>query len=496
MKYLCVPREVTLADLKAKESSWSAGMYQRVEIPTSKTRFVRELLHGYDKGGDPGSLHYLRHSTHYFIRTKALQSHSYLISSKGDAITPISPRVFKDMALSDGDILLSKDSNVGECAMVDGDSWRNHTLSGGVVRLRPLVNRHYLFAFLKHPLFVAELRAKVPRGATIAHANELWLDCRIPFPAQRDADQVVAYVAALAEAIMDKEKAIRTRDAEILRQIDAELSANQTSSGPFLYEFPSTNDVRMLGRLDAAIYSYECKSKVARITSYRRGSMTPTAAKFTVTPGPSLEMKLLQTRIDSDVPKSGFYKLLIPANISEYGTMDVVTWLGTARKLPLLRAGDILFGEAGFHKGRSIVLIDEPERATTNAHGLYARRGDGDLNKSIFFRCIFNWYRSQRLIDLMAVGGSGGHFSPNYFDFVRIPNFPQDLQKKIARLYHNSAPHPGRRPTLANFVAWHREWNENLGIWELDREMKVLQQTLASVQEEIIDGRIVQLPFG
>lgn len=493
MKHLRVPREIALADLKTKSYSWSAGMYRRVEIPTRHTRTIRELITGYDKGSDPGSIYYMEKSTHYFIRTKSLKAHSYLISSKGGAITPINPRVFEDMALTDGDILLSKDSNVGECAIVDGTTWRNYTLSGGIVRLRPSINRHYLFAFLKHVLFKTELLSMVPRGATIAHANELWLDCRIPFPSQRDADDVIAYVAALTEAVVEKEKAIRVRSDEILASVETELTANQTSS--FCYEHPTRDEIARLGRFDAAIYGYEYKTKIARILNYRRGYRTPSAAGFTIIPGPSLEIKLLLTRLDSETPKPGFYQLLIPANISEYGTMDAITWLGTARELPLLHAGDILFGEAGFHKGRSIVLIDEPERATTNAHGLYARRNDGDLAQSIFFRCIFNWYRSQRLIDLMAVGGSGGHFSPDYFDFVLIPKFPGALQDKIVRLYHNSVPPPEHKATLANFVAWHREWNKNLGIWELDREMKTLQQTLAAVQEEIIEGRTVKVPF-
>ena len=493
MNHLRVPREITLGQLKAKDASWSAGMYRRVEIPTSHTRLVRELIAGYDKGSDPGSIYYLEKSTHYFIRTKSLQAHSYLISSKGGAITPLNPRVFEDMALTDGDILLSKDSNVGECAMVDGDGWRNHTLSGGIVRLRPSINRHYLFAFLKHELFKTELLAMVPRGATIAHANDLWLDCRIPFPAQRDADEVISYVAALTEAIVEKERAIRARNDEIHIQINAELTANQV--GTFLYEHPRRDEIERLGRFDAAIYSYEYKEKIARIQKYRRGHRTPSAAGFTVTPGPSLEIKILQTRLDSETPKPGFYQLLIPANISECGTMDAITWLGTARELPLLHAGDILFGEAGFHKGRSIVLIDEPKRATTNAHGLYARRSDGDLEQSIFFRCIFNWYRSERLIDLMAVGGSGGHFSPEYFEFVLIPNFPEPLQHQIARLYHNSGAPPARKITLANFVGWHREWNEGLGIWELDCELKALQRILTDVQEQIIEGRAVKLPF-
>jgi type I restriction enzyme S subunit len=493
MQYLRVPRQITLVDLRKDDTSWSAGMYRRVEIPTSCTRRVGDLITGYDKGSDPGSLYYLEKSTHYLIRTKSLQAHSYLISSKGGAIAPLNPRVFEDMALSDGDILLSKDSNVGECAMVDGDAWRNYTLSGGIVRLQPSINRNYLFAFLKHQLFKTELLSKVPRGATIAHANELWLECRVPFPDQGDGDDVIAYVAVLTRAIVEKEIAIRARNDEIYAQIEAELTANQT--GRCRYEYPMREEIARLGRFDAAIYGREYKSKISRIQNYRRGYRTPSAAGFIITPGPSLEIKLLQTRLDSETPKSGFYELLIPANISEYGTMDAVTWLGTARKLPLLHAGDILFGEAGFHKGRSIVLIDEPERATTNAHGLYSRRSDGDLAQSIFFRCIFNWYRSQRLIDLMAVGGSGGHFSPEYFDFVLIPRFPESLQHQIVRLYHNHSAPPARKATLANFLAWHRDWNGGLGIWELDSELKALQRTLTEVQEHIIEGRTVKLPF-
>jgi hypothetical protein len=95
----------------------------------------------------------------------------------------------------------------------------------------------------------------------------------------------------------------------------------------------------------------------------------------------------------------------------------------------------------------------------------------------------------------MAVGGSGGHFSPEYFDFVLIPQFPGYLQRTIVRLYHNAAPSPKRQRTLGNFVAWHREWNEDLGICELDREMKKLQATVAEVQEQIIEGRAVKLPY-
>jgi hypothetical protein len=494
MQYLRVPRTIMSFDVLSQGLSWSPSMYRRVEIPASNTKTVGELLHGWDKGGDPGSLFYLQRSTHYLIRTKALQEHSTLIYPKGDAITPLNPRVFESPDLSDGDILLSKDSNIGECAMVDGDRWKNHAISGGIVRLRPKIDRFYLFAFLKHKVFREELYSMVPRGATIAHANTLWLDCKVPFPNQPDAEFVERYVAALMEVIVNKERAIRDRNEAILKTIGGELAVGQSKS-VFSYAYPVLSEVRDRARLDAAIYSNEFKSKMWLMTNYSRGYHTPTAAGFTVTPGPSLEIKILRTRIDSETSKPGFYTLLIPANISEYGTMSKVIWLGTGKKLPLLKQGDILFGEAGFGKGRTIVLIDGMERATTNAHGLYARRMDGNLTESIFFRCIFHWYRSMRLIDLMAVGGSGGHFSPEYFDSLLIPSFPGALKDQIVELYHSPASGTAKPPTLTGFVAYHQARNDALGIWELDHEMRALQLELYGVQELIIQGKTVRVPL-
>lgn len=457
---------------------------------------VRDLLNKtspYDKGGDPGSRWYMRSSPKQMLRTKALQTHSTLIYPKGDAIVPINPRVFQDLGLKEGDILLSKDSNVGEVAIVDAANWRDHSLSGGLVRLNVDNDPYYLFAFLKHEIFREQLSVSVPRGATIKHANELWLDCLIPFPQQENAEIITRYVSSLMRAIIDKEVAIRQRSEAIDGEISSELMRGQKPT-PFVHTMPSVAEIRAVGRFDAAIYDQEYRSKIWLVENYSGGFSTPKTEGFVVTPGPSLEIKILKTRLDSSTPKKGFYTLLLPMNISVYGTMSVLTYLGTSKPLPNLRQGDVLFGEAGFQKGRSIVLVEGIDNCTTNAHGLYARRKDGDLTKSIFFRCVFNWYRSQRLIDLMAVGGSGGHFSPEYFELIRIPSFPQALQEKIAKLYHSDCPPPAETPTLDTFRDWHKRWNDCLGIWELDRELKNLWRDLRATQEEILGGRVAEVP--
>ncbi len=501
MHYLRVPSAITSVDVLARGFSWSPSMYRHVDIPNHRTRPMSDLLATWCNGKEVGSLAHVRKSQYRLIRTKAIQAGSTLSQFKGEAVGYITPWAYHDAvakvpdrAVQDGDIIYARGGNVGEVAIAEGCG--QAIPSSHMLRIVLKENKWYVFAFMKHDICKLQQRTN-QTGAIKALDNfkiEQLLTCRVPFPNQPDAGRVECYVAALTEAIVDKERAIRDRNDAILDAINTELTARQGKAA-FSYTYPDLKEVRNRARFDAAIYSHEYKSKMWLVTNYARGCRTPTAAGFTVTPGPSLEIKILRTRIDSDIPKPGFYKLLIPANISEYGTMSKDTWLGTAKKLPLLKQGDVLFGEAGFGKGRTIVLIDAIDNATTNAHGLYARRTDGDLAESIFFRCIFHWYRNMRLIDLMAVGGSGGHFSPEYFDSLLIPRFPDTVKTMIVGLYHSPASAPPKTPGLAGFVEYQRLRNATLGIWQLDGEMKALQAELVAVQELIIQGKAVKVPL-
>src|SRR5439155_2657889 len=138
------------------------------------------------------------------------------------------------------------------------------------------------------------------------HAKTLWLDCLIPFPNQEDADRVICYVSTLMQAIVEKERTIRQRSDTIHHLIQDELGSNQKAR-LFQFEHPYLSEIRASGRLDSAIYDLEYKSKIWLIKNYERGSGTPEEEGFKVTPGPSLEIKLLGTRIGSDTYKPGFY---------------------------------------------------------------------------------------------------------------------------------------------------------------------------------------------
>lgn len=485
-----IPTSIGYDEVVKTECSFSPLMYKKIRISSDNTKEVGDLLvktKKYIKGNEPGSQWYMKKSNRHLIRTKALQDFSYIVYPKGDAIIPLNPKVFTGMKLQKGDILLSKDSNVGETAIIIENS-DVYDYSGGIVKLnlKEEYDPYYVFACLKHPTFKEQLLALCPKGATIKHAGERWMNCRIAFPQQKDSDQVIKFISTATRLIAECENMVAKKSSLIIDIIDKELGYTGETAQ---YEYPNYLEIKKEGRLDAAIFGEEYKKKISFVLNYKGGFCTPKEYGFNVIPGPSLEIKLLKTRIDSDEYIPGFYMLLLPTNISEYGTINKVQYLGTKKKLPELKRGDVLFGEAGFHKGRSTVLVDEIDNCTTNAHGLYARSEKVDIKKSCYFRCIFDWYRNKHLIDLMAVGGSGGHFSPDYFDYIRIPKFPKSIVDKLTSEYLSE----DKMDSLNTLNAINAVDLSKLGIYQLDCISKNLKNEVDNMISKIICGEKVVL---
>ena len=98
----------------------SAGMYGGFNGSYPHSELITWFLESKpgERGEDPGSAAMMRKSGTFLVRTKALQDHSHLTYPQGDAIAPLNPK-FASLRLRAGDILVSKDSNVGEAAVVD-----------------------------------------------------------------------------------------------------------------------------------------------------------------------------------------------------------------------------------------------------------------------------------------------------------------------------------------------------------------------------------------
>lgn len=490
-----MPSQISLSQIETKDYSWSPSMYRQTIIANKNVVLLRDLLdkeNPFDKGNEPGSMWYLHNSSNYLIRTKALQEYSCLLYPKGNSIVPINPRVFVDFKLAAEDILLSKDSNVGEVAIVDGDNWSNYMFSGGIVRLHPSFDRYYIYSFLKHPLFKVQLISMTSRGSTITHAKSLWLDCLIPFPNQPDSDKVVSYVSALMRAIVAKEIAIKKRHEAILLEINKELLTKQTGNS-FSYAFPTNRDIGLTSRLDTGLYNEDFKKYKHLVDSYEKGSTCLSKMGIESRRGPNLAVSVIGKSLYSDEPKQNWYQLIRPTNISEYGTLTNKEWLGNKKELLTVNPKDLILGCEGFEKGRSIVIVEGIEKCTTNFHGTVLFSQNAELWEIIFVRCFLAYLREHGIIDWVGVGGSGGHMSPEYFDYLPFPNFPDAKKKEIAKLYYNESPPPSDKLTNDNFVEWHNQWNSTLGIYQLDRELEKLHTILLKVQKAIIEGTTVEV---
>ena len=244
-KYIKTPVTITYDEVKNNNYSLSAQQYKTLLIKNNNLLEVRDFLtrelKRSDLGKEVGSINYIDKSTKYFLRTKALQKHSFLPEINSETAKPILPKVFEQMNLKEGDLIISKDSNIGEIIILDKD-YPDYMLSGALYKLPVNQNlKYYLLSFIKHDIFREQLDILVPSGATIRHAKTLFLDCKIPIP-NDNTEKIIKYVSLLTQAIINKEKEIRKKHKKILNKIETELFSNQKPN-KFYFSYPKINDV-------------------------------------------------------------------------------------------------------------------------------------------------------------------------------------------------------------------------------------------------------------
>ena len=133
--------------------------------------------------------------------------------------------------------------------------------------------------------------------------------------------------------------------------------------------------------------------------------------------------------------------VITPTNITEYGTVEEVSYIGTKKKLVKIDGGDIIFG--GEATRRLFIHCDKVENVVTNYHGIKIYNKKASLPDSIFIWAFLSYWKEEGILDDIAVGGQGGHLAPEYFNYLLIPNFRKEIKLKISELYHNSKGNQG-----------------------------------------------------
>ncbi len=497
MRYTAVPTEISSSEIRRKGLSFSSAQYKRVIIPNTSFIQVRDFLSRklkrIDLGFEIGSINYLDKSHKFFFRTKGLKNHSFLPDINSESAIPMNPKAFINQNLKEGDLIISKDSNIGEIIILDKD-YPDLMLSGALYKLPVKKWKYYLLAFIKHDFFREQLDYMVPKGAIIRHAKTMFLDCKIPLP-NNNQDLVIRYVEELVKTAINTEKEICKQHNYIFELINNELLKNQKPNR-YKYKFPTIVELRNAGRIDTNLFTQYFKSQEFLIKNYLHGYSFINALDFEISRGQNLQVSTIGKSIYSKEYFSNFYTLMLPKHLSKFGTIDEVEYLGNRETLKTLIKGDVIFGAEGFEKGRSIVILSEKSKTITNIHGITLHHRQGNLVLSIYVKCFLDYLRTIGLIDLYAVGGNGGSLAMKYWDVIPFPNFPDSKKEEISKLYYNpNAKFNNNNITVENFVNQDNIFNCIAGINELDQSLKKIKKKTDKVLDQIVNNKTVEIDF-
>ena len=356
---------IHLSDMLASNSSFAPSNYAKTPNINRAAKPLRYYLDDppYYQGIEPGSVAYVKNSKVNFVRNSCLDTRCYgIIPSK---MLCLNPRYdFRNM-INEHDILLCKDANIGDsCLFVPPAPGAVYLFSSGVTRLnfRSEALKYYCFAFLKDDYFLQQLDCMTPRGSTIRHAGERFLDCLIPLPPLQ-SEWVLPLMNSLVKNMAYSEYLCDVKTNATNAQIDTELMVH-----PSTYVHPVLSRLSSTTRLDAGIYSADVQSLFINIDKYRDGSCGLKDFGFVLKRGPNLAKRDLGRSLFIQVFKKNFNVLVYPSDISDSGYILQSTFIGARNPVWFLGVADILFAAEGT-VGKTFTVCDEWIRFTTNFHG-------------------------------------------------------------------------------------------------------------------------------
>ena len=490
MHYVSIPQEIAYSKIKEKNNCLAPSKYKDF-WPNQSVNYVplSQLIHS---SSNRVKLH--KRSKYKYYEIGDINVHTGLVDGNEHygyfipGSTPI--HVLKD------DILVSTVRTYRRgIGIVTDENTPDLICSPAIYVIRSVENyisKEYLLAVLRSDIFIEQMQSFQNRGMYPRFDTDAVKHILIPIP---KISKIMEYVSALQRSLINKEMEIRKKHCQIHNIINRELNQNQLPN-KFHYEYPCLSNIKSNSRIDAGFHGKEHKRLTFPILNYSNGYETLDKQGLSLLPGPSLEIKLLGTRIDSDVPLPGFYRLITPKQIQNYGTITHYEYIGTPRYIAPIQYGDILFGESG--TGRTMVYLEKDAYTINNAHAhvLRPKEGECSIEKAITIRSLLQYYKEIGITDHLTVGGSGGHLSPSYFDRVYIPEFSEPVQNKIATLYHNSTVALDTQELNSeSFLHLDAEFDNIAGITELARASRKIKQHINTVLDQIVNNKEVAIDF-
>lgn len=431
-----------------------------------------------DLGKEIGSINYVKKSSCYFIKTKALQEYSFLPIFNGESTECVLPSSFtNDDNLKAGDIIISKDSNIGETVILDKD-YPEYMLSGALYKL-PLKNwqKYYILAFMKHPYFKQQLDRMVPKGATLKHAGTKFLDCKIPFPGF-NKDTIINYVSSITKRIIDIEIEIKRRNCHIDEVIDYELNNNQSIAYDYKYKHATYSTIKSKSRLDTGIYSDSFQHISFIINNYLGGAfcLDPDNLKSGSTPKVRI--------IDSSQQKGGF-RWITPTHCSDIGYIQTYESIAMPTRNNIESDATLLInrtsrGGKGEYVGIATFYDFKTYGKGHHNQGIYRIIGY-DRKMLVFITCFMNTAMMRKYCSALCVGSKMKEIKSEQFLSIPIPKFPDKILDSVYDLFYSDDFDNSVESILSTRL-------DKLGLFNLSTAKETLTHHLNSLLDKIIKG--------
>lgn len=418
-----IPEQISF-NCAISKGSLSPTNYQEFDLINKNKKKLRQLLNGeVIKGKEVGSQAYLKNSTKHFIRTKALQQEYMLINKETESAVPINPKFFIDYGIKKGDVLISKDSNIGEVIYIDEDL-PNYSISAGINILRFNEHKYYILAFLKNDFFKKQLEILIPKGATIKHAKDKYLECYIPFPRN---EEIIEKVSQLVKNWIYKEKKIRSSVGLIDEILEAEIfhnsgSKRNTTSGT------TYNDLISVKRFDTGLYSKDYKDIIQSIKSYPGGHFIIPPDKFKSGSTPK-----------ERVFGKGSKRWVTPSIVSKYGFMinheTIICERQNIKKNCVLTVNRTSKESLGEFVGISIFYDFVQNGQGHHNQGMYRIENYPD-DKLKLISILLNSKKYRKLCGYASMGSKMKEMKIKDFSSIPFPIFDDNINNKLISNYN------------------------------------------------------------
>ncbi len=470
----------TFKSIKGKDCLLSSSLHKQINVANENYLPLRSLLsrelNRNDLGKEVGSINYVSGSNFFFTKTKALQAYSFLPVLNSESTESIMPQAFVDHNLKAGDIILSKDSNIGETVILDKD-YPNYMLSGALYKL-PLneSDKFYILAFIKHRYYREQLNRLVPKGATLRHAGTKFLDCNIPFPVN-NKETIVNYVSNITKKIVEIEIEIKKRDSEINDIIETELNKNQHTSTIYNFSHATYSKLTIGKRLDTGVYSDTFQRITHLLTNYKGGVFYVDADKLRSGSTPKIR--------DISNYSEGCLRWITPTNCSDWGFIQTHEKISTPTKNNL--------------NEDAVLLINRTSRGGKGEYvGIgtfydYNTYGDGHHNQGIyritgyskellvFITTFMNTKMMRKYCSALSVGSKMKEIKSEQFLSIPIPVLDSKVLKRVYKLFYTE----DFDRSIENILSLQ---THNVGLFHLSVAESILTQYLNSVLDMIIDN--------